>query len=110
MGISRLPGHLRWSRTGYPRGTDRGTGTAARFRLDACGMPLDIARQRSTRGGAVTGVALSVRDLTVQYGRRQVFQEVSFDVAAGHTLGVLGPNGSGKTTLLRTLAGCLVPR
>ena len=55
-------------------------------------------------------VAVSVRDLAVQYGRRLVFQDVSFDIGTGRSLGVLGPNGSGKTTLLRTLAGCLVAR
>jgi ABC-2 type transport system ATP-binding protein len=53
---------------------------------------------------------LTVRDLAVQYGRRLVFREISFDVAAGHCLGVTGPNGAGKTTLLRTLVGCLAPR
>lgn len=53
--------------------------------------------------------AVSVRDLAVQYGRRLVFQDVSFDIGAGQSLGVIGPNGSGKTTLLRTLAGCLRP-
>ena len=53
----------------------------------------------------MTSFAVSVRDLAVQYGRRLVFQGVSFDIAAGQSLGVLGPNGSGKTTLLRTLSG-----
>ncbi len=58
----------------------------------------------------MTSFAVSVRDLAVQYGRRLVFQEVSFDIGTGQSLGVLGPNGSGKTTLLRTLAGCLTPK
>lgn len=55
-------------------------------------------------------LAVSARDLTVHYGRRRVFQHVSFDLGVGQSLGVIGPNGSGKTTLLRTLAGCLTPR
>ncbi len=53
--------------------------------------------------------ALSVRDLATQYGRRLVFRDLSFDLAAGQAAGVVGPNGSGKTTLLRALAGCLTP-
>ena len=55
-------------------------------------------------------LAVSVRGLAMQYGRRLVFQELSFDLAAGQAAGVVGPNGSGKTTLLRALAGCLTPR
>lgn len=58
----------------------------------------------------MTPFAVSVRDLAVQYGRRLVFQDVSFDIGTGQSLGVIGPNGSGKTTLLRTLAGCLAPK
>jgi len=52
-------------------------------------------------------VAVSVRGLSVHYGRRRVFRDVSFDLVAGQVAGVVGPNGSGKTTLLRTIAGCL---
>jgi ABC-2 type transport system ATP-binding protein len=58
----------------------------------------------------VIALAASVRDLAVHYGRRRVFQHVSFALGAGQSLGVIGPNGSGKTTLLRALAGCLTPR
>ena len=53
-------------------------------------------------------------DLTVRYGsskQRQVsaLQNVSFDVAAGETVGLLGESGCGKTTLALTLLG-LLPR
>jgi ABC-type multidrug transport system ATPase subunit len=57
----------------------------------------------------MTPLMLSVRTLSVQYGRRRVFDNVMFDVSAGQCLGVVGPNGAGKTTLLRTLVGCLSP-
>jgi ABC-2 type transport system ATP-binding protein len=55
-------------------------------------------------------VVLSVRDLALHYGRRLVFQDLSFDVSAGQLLGVIGANGAGKTTLLRAIVGCLTPR
>ena len=57
----------------------------------------------------MTPIMLSVREVTAHYGRREVFSGVSFDVRAGHSLGVLGVNGAGKTTLLRTLVGCITP-
>lgn len=57
----------------------------------------------------MTSILLSVRDVTAQYGLREVFSGVSFDLRAGHSLGVLGVNGAGKTTLLRTLVGCVTP-
>jgi heme exporter protein A len=42
-------------------------------------------------------------------GQRRLFHALSFDLAAGRMLWVLGPNGSGKTTLLRTLCGLSRP-
>jgi len=50
----------------------------------------------------------SVRDLSYQASGRAVLTNVSFEVAPGERLVVLGVNGCGKTTLLRLLDG-LVP-
>ncbi|MFZ0639694.1 MAG: ATP-binding cassette domain-containing protein [Candidatus Acidiferrales bacterium] len=51
------------------------------------------------------GVAISVRNLRVSYGEREVLHSISFDVKAGETIAILGGSGSGKTTLLRALMG-----
>lgn len=57
---------------------------------------------------------LHASDLSFAYPRRsgvaaRVLEDVSFDVARGTIVGLLGPNGSGKTTLLRIVAGVLKP-
>ena len=40
---------------------------------------------------------------------RLLFRDVSFRVAAGSVVAIVGANGAGKTTLLRMLAGELTP-
>lgn len=52
-------------------------------------------------------VELRVTELAFGYGRRIVGEHVSFTLAGGEVLCLLGPNGSGKTTLFRTLLGLL---
>jgi len=51
------------------------------------------------------GVAISVRNLRVNYGEREILHGVSFEVLVGQTLVILGGSGSGKSTLLRALVG-----
>src|ERR1700751_6028529 len=56
-----------------------------------------------------TNATISVRDLRVNYGEREILHGISFDVNRGETLVILGGSGSGKSTLLRTLAGLEKP-
>src|SRR5436305_7238813 len=53
---------------------------------------------------AKTG-ALSLDGVTAGYGETVVLDGVSFALAAGETLALLGRNGVGKTTLLATIMG-----
>ena len=47
--------------------------------------------------------SLRAVNLAKRFGPRRVFTDISFDVAPGRPLAVIGPNGSGKTTVLLTL-------
>jgi len=56
-----------------------------------------------------TDTMISVRDLHVNYGEREILHGVNFDVNRGETMVILGGSGSGKSTLLRTLVGLEKP-
>ena len=48
---------------------------------------------------------LTVQNVELRFGARLLMSDVSFRVAAGDKIGLVGRNGSGKTTLTRMLAG-----
>ena len=52
---------------------------------------------------------LSVNDLTVQFGKRVLFNEVNLQFTRGNCYGIIGANGAGKSTFLKVLSGELVP-
>jgi ATP-binding cassette subfamily F protein uup len=52
---------------------------------------------------------LACEGVAKQFGARPLFQGLSFGLAEGDRVGLVGPNGSGKTTLLRILAGLEEP-
>jgi zinc transport system ATP-binding protein len=56
------------------------------------------------------GPALRVEDLAVAFGKTVVFQGLTFSVARGTSLAIIGPNGSGKTVLFKALVGSIPHR
>jgi zinc transport system ATP-binding protein len=53
--------------------------------------------------------AIQCRNLSYRYNGHQVLDAVTFDIAQGDFVAVLGPNGGGKTTLLKLILGLLTP-
>lgn len=52
---------------------------------------------------------LSIQKLSKVYGRKVVFNELTFSIPSGTRFAIRGPNGSGKSTLLKILSGGLLP-
>ena len=53
---------------------------------------------------------LEVEELNVYYGAIHALQGISFSVAQGEIVTLIGANGAGKSTTLRTISGLLRPR
>lgn len=52
---------------------------------------------------------LSVSNLSVQFGKRVLFDDVNISFTQGNCYGVIGANGAGKSTFLRILSGQIDP-
>ena len=71
-------------------------------------MPDDHAKP-APPAPAAGAPLLAVRDLNAWYGESHILHGVTFDVAAGEVVTLLGRNGAGKTTTLKSIMG-IVPR
>jgi ATP-binding cassette subfamily F protein uup len=102
------------------RGPKARTGKS-RARIDEAGRltrELSDLEQRNVKGTAQidfsaterrTKRLLSVEGIAKDMGGRTLFRDLTFTLAPGTRLGLLGLNGTGKTTLLRLLNGEIMP-
>jgi len=52
---------------------------------------------------------ISTQNISLQYGKRVLFDEVNINFTAGNCYGVIGANGAGKSTFLKILSGEIDP-
>jgi ATP-binding cassette subfamily F protein uup len=96
--------------------------TKAQYRIDEAGRMMnqlaDVRERNNTdqtaridfaATGRKTREMLVATDIEKSLGGRTLFSHLSFTLAPGVKLGLLGPNGSGKTSLIKTLTGELEP-
>lgn len=58
-----------------------------------------------TAPAGVPANALRLRDISVPFGSADGLRQISFEIARGERVVLVGPSGAGKTTLLRAIAG-----
>ncbi|KZL26651.1 ABC transporter ATP-binding protein [Pseudovibrio sp. WM33] len=51
---------------------------------------------------------LQLKDLSVNYGPRNILSSINLEIGKGEIVGLIGPNGSGKSTLMKAMVG-LIP-
>lgn len=79
-----------------------------------CGAPVasrSMSREQPDRESLDRGspVAIEVRGVYKRFRRHRVLEDVSFTVAPGRSMAIVGANGCGKSTLLKICAGLLSP-
>jgi len=52
---------------------------------------------------------VSLKKISLSFGKRQILDDISFNINKGEILGMLGPNGVGKSTIFNLITGLLKP-
>jgi len=85
--------------------TPEDTKTAQRGQAEKAGTsaPRPQTKLATAPASAQATPALSVKNLSVFFGKNQVLKSVSLDIQARAVTAIIGPSGCGKSTFLRTL-------
>src|SRR5579871_3929644 len=107
----RRPGDEWWCRAGRPlhntsgRNLDFSCHCRGRyfhrdlFLLESTIRNWSSGMEQNNNAAQETEAMISLRDLRVSYGEREILHGISFDVIRGETMVILGGSGSGKSTL-----------
>tara|TARA_B100000579_G_scaffold12449_1_gene9131 strand:+ start:93 stop:866 length:774 start_codon:yes stop_codon:yes gene_type:complete len=52
---------------------------------------------------------VKIEKISLSYGKRQILNDISFNINQGEILGLLGPNGAGKSTIFNLITGLIKP-
>tara|TARA_B100000686_G_scaffold350222_1_gene445578 strand:- start:519 stop:1298 length:780 start_codon:yes stop_codon:yes gene_type:complete len=52
---------------------------------------------------------VSLKKISLSFGKRQILDDVNFNINRGEILGMLGPNGVGKSTIFNIITGLIKP-
>ena len=52
---------------------------------------------------------VSLKKISLSFGKRQILDDISFNINKGEILGMLGPNGVGKSTIFNIITGLIKP-
>ncbi|NVM99275.1 ABC-F family ATP-binding cassette domain-containing protein [Arthrobacter sp. SDTb3-6] len=102
---------LAWLRRGAPARTAK-----PKFRIEAANAIIaDVPEPRDTVALSRMATArqgkdvLDLENVSLTYGEKEIFKNITLRLAPGERLGLVGVNGAGKTTLLRLLNGEVPP-
>ena len=52
---------------------------------------------------------VKIEKISLSYGKRQILDDINFNINQGEILGLLGPNGAGKSTIFNLITGLIKP-
>ncbi|MDO5701111.1 MAG: ABC-F family ATP-binding cassette domain-containing protein [Bowdeniella nasicola] len=102
---------LAWLRRGAPARTSK-----PKFRIEAATElirneppPRDTVTLKAMASARLGKDVIDLKDVSFSYGEGPILDRVTWGLAPGERVGIVGANGTGKTTILALLAGTLTP-
>ena len=65
--------------------------------------------QKATMTNYTKKSILKLQNITLSFQKRQILENISFEINQGEIFGMLGPNGVGKSTIFNLITGLIKP-